>query len=107
MKTKTVIRKILSVVIMMAIVLGVITLIKAGSYYTSEVENDFIKKAKTKFAAFHGKLPEDRVYMQFDKPFYKPGETIWFSAYTRNAKDFTPSEKSDIDRKSTRLNSSH
>lgn len=96
MKTKTVIRKILTVVMMMAIVLGVITLIKAGSYYTSEVENDFIKKAKTKFAALHDKLPEDRVYMQFDKPFYKPGETIWFAAYLRNGKDFTPSEKSDI-----------
>ena len=96
MKTKTVIRKILTVVMMMAIILGVITLIKAGSYYTSEVENDFIKKAKTKFAALHDKLPEDRVYMQFDKPFYKPGETIWFAAYLRNGKDFTPSEKSDI-----------
>jgi len=96
MKTKTVIRKILTIVMIMAIVLGVITLIKAGSYYTSEVENDFIKKAKSKFTTFHDKLPEDRVYMQFDKPFYKPGETIWFAAYLRNGKDFTPSEKSDI-----------
>ncbi len=96
MKKKNVIRKIVSLAFVMAIVFGAMSLIKASGYFQQEVENDFIKKAKNKFVAANDKLPEDRVYMQFDKPFYKPGETIWFAAYLRNGKDFTPSEKSDI-----------
>lgn len=40
--------------------------------------------------------PEDRVYAALDKPFYAPGETIWFSAFVRNATDLTPSSKSEI-----------
>src|ERR1035441_10326064 len=96
MKKKNVIRKMIVVAIVMAVVFGAMNLIKAGGYFTQEVENDFVKKAKSKFVAANEKLPEDRVYMQFDKTFYKPGEIIWFAAYLRNGKDFTPSEKSDI-----------
>lgn len=40
--------------------------------------------------------PEDRVYACLDKPFYAPGETIWFSAFVRNATDLAPSAKSEI-----------
>jgi uncharacterized protein YfaS (alpha-2-macroglobulin family) len=40
--------------------------------------------------------PEDRVYASLDKPFYAPGETIWFSAFVRNATDLAPSQKSEI-----------
>jgi hypothetical protein len=96
MKKKNVIRKMVSLAVVMAMVFGVMSLIKAGGYFQQEVENDFIRKAKSKFDSALLKHPEDRVYMQFDKPFYKPGETIWFAAYLRNGKDFTPSEKSDI-----------
>ncbi|MEI6817232.1 MAG: MG2 domain-containing protein, partial [Bacteroidota bacterium] len=96
MKKKNLISKALTSAIILAAVLGVIPIIKASGYFTQEVENDFIRKAKNIFDAFHEKLPEDRVYMQFDKPFYKPGETIWFAAYVRNGKDFSPSKKSEI-----------
>ncbi len=40
--------------------------------------------------------PEDRVYATLDKPHYAPGETIWFSAFVRNATDLAPSQKSEI-----------
>ncbi len=40
--------------------------------------------------------PEDRVYAHLDKPFYAPGESIWFTTYVRNAIDLTPSSKSEI-----------
>jgi len=49
-----------------------------------------------KLAAFQAELPEDRVYLMFDKPFYFPGETIWFQAYVRNGADMAPSVKSEI-----------
>jgi hypothetical protein len=41
-------------------------------------------------------LPEDRVYLHLDRPFYRPGETIWFSAYVRDGETFRPSQNSDI-----------
>ncbi|MDQ6609436.1 MAG: hypothetical protein M3Y85_06420, partial [Bacteroidota bacterium] len=25
--------------------------------------------------------PQEKIYMQFDKSYYNPGETIWFKAY--------------------------
>jgi alpha-2-macroglobulin-like protein len=49
-----------------------------------------------KFKTWNDALPEDRVYVQCDKPFYAPGETIWFSAFVRDGQSFRPSLKSDI-----------
>jgi len=60
--------------------------------YISEYLNTMTKKA----AKYLQSMPEDRVYLQLDKTMYKPGETIWFSAYVRNASDFKPSLKSEI-----------
>ena len=58
--------------------------------------NDFLKSLKTKLSNFNSEYPEDRVYVQLDKPMYKPGETIWLSAFIRNAADMKASDKSDI-----------
>ncbi len=58
--------------------------------------NPFITKLKSKLSAFDKHLPEDRVYLQFDKPFYKPGDDIWFGAFVRDAKTMKRSTKSDI-----------
>lgn len=40
--------------------------------------------------------PEDRLYLHLDKPFYKPGEDIWFTAYIRDGETMKKSSKSDI-----------
>ena len=58
--------------------------------------NDFLKSLKTKLSNFNSEYPEDRVYVQLDKPLYKPGETIWLSAFVRNASTMKASDKSDI-----------
>lgn len=58
--------------------------------------NDFLKSLKTKLDNFNSEYPEDRVYVQLDKPMYKPGETIWLSAFIRNASTMKTSQKSDI-----------
>ncbi|MBI4945530.1 MAG: carboxypeptidase-like regulatory domain-containing protein [Bacteroidetes bacterium] len=68
----------------------------APTSYQPTVENDFIKLLKKKSTETNAKLPEERVYLQFDKSFYNPGETIWFSAYLRNGQNFKPSGQSDI-----------
>ena len=40
--------------------------------------------------------PEDKVYLHSDKPMYKPGETVWFSVYVRDAETMAKSTKSGI-----------
>ncbi len=40
--------------------------------------------------------PPEKLYLQFDKPYYAPGDTVWFKAWLFNAAAFTPSGKSGI-----------
>lgn len=59
-------------------------------------ESEFILKLKEKFGRFYENAPQDRVYVQTDKSFYKPGETVWFTAHLRDAATLKPSPNSDI-----------
>ena len=34
-----------------------------------------------KLHAFHSRNPQEKLYVQFDKPFYAAGDSIWFKAY--------------------------
>jgi hypothetical protein len=65
-------------------------------YFTLMTDNEFITQLKKKVNAYNAALPEDRVYLHFDKPFYEPGDDIWFSAYVRDAQTMKASTKSDI-----------
>jgi len=94
MKTK--IRKTSIAVLVMSVITIFFSMILKGGYYFTSVENEFIRLLKEKFVAYNDYFPQDRVYLHFDKPFYQPGETIWFSAYVRNGTDLKPSVKSDI-----------
>ncbi|UOE49029.1 hypothetical protein MTO98_32030 [Mucilaginibacter sp. SMC90] len=40
--------------------------------------------------------PAERIYVQFDKNSYTPGDTLWFKAYMVDAHRLTPSAKSGI-----------
>ncbi len=40
--------------------------------------------------------PSEKLYLQFDKPYYAIGDTIWFKAYLFNASYLTASDKSGI-----------
>ena len=81
-------------------VIGCITLVsglmQADIVFTPEKENSFIKALKQKFEVFNKKIPQDRVYLQTDKTFYSPGETLWFSAFVRDAATMKASTQSDI-----------
>ena len=81
-------------------VIGCITLVsglmQADIVFTPEKENTFIKALKQKFEVFNKKIPQDRVYLQTDKTFYSPGETLWFSAFVRDAATMKASTQSDI-----------
>ncbi|MGZ4068449.1 MAG: MG2 domain-containing protein, partial [Bacteroidia bacterium] len=70
--------------------------ITPSNYYQAAMDNDLIKFIKKKLTEYNEVMPEDRVYLQFDKPFYEPGDDIWFSAYVRDGVSMKPSNKSDI-----------
>ncbi|MEM7036926.1 MAG: MG2 domain-containing protein, partial [Bacteroidota bacterium] len=78
-----------SVIAIMAVIIA------AGNSFPVKL-NPFLKNLKTKLTAYNTHLPEDRVYVHFDKPFYKPGDDIWFSAYVRDAASMEKSTRSDI-----------
>ena len=58
--------------------------------------NTFLEDILKNLRAYNEQLPEDRVYAHFDKTLYKPGETIWFTAYVRDGQSLKKSNKSDI-----------
>lgn len=82
--------------------IAVIAIVAAfGSFVTITINgdfkmNEFLQSLNDKLNKYTQHFPEDRVYLQLDKPLYKPGETIWLSAFIRNAADMKASEKSDI-----------
>ncbi len=81
--------------------IGLLTLSLAAwvtpkSVYKLVLENDVIKNIQKKINTYNETLTEERVYLHFDKPFYEPGEAIWFSAYLRDGQSLKPSQKSDI-----------
>jgi len=69
---------------------------QALSLFKKFTEKTVIVPFKAKFLSFQEVMPEDRVYLSCDKPFYFPGETVWFQAYVRNGADMKPSIKSEI-----------
>ncbi len=75
---------------------SVLAWITPSDYYQAVIENDFIKSIKEKLTEYNTKLPEDRLYLQMDKPFYEPGDDIWFSAFVRDGASLKASHKSDI-----------
>lgn len=92
--TKT--KKLSHVFAIAALTASVIAWITPASYYQAALENDFIRSLKKKLTEYNTHAPEDRVYLQLDKPFYSPGDDIWFAAYVRDGLSLKPSTKSDI-----------
>lgn len=78
-----------------AVATFLVLLTGAGRGFPTQL-NDFLRNLTAKLQAYTEHMPEDRVYLQFDKPFYKPGEDVWFSAYVRDGASMKASQKSDI-----------
>lgn len=81
--------------------LAIVLVTTAAWYYPTSghqlaMENEFIKSAKQHLKDYNAAVPEDRVYVSMDKPFYGSGETIWLSAFVRNGTTLKASQKSEI-----------
>ncbi len=59
-------------------------------------DGDFIQQLRVKLAAFNKTYADERVYLQFDKTFYKPGEDIWYKAYVLDGSTLAPSLTSTV-----------
>jgi hypothetical protein len=79
-----------------AAALTLVAFITPNNYYQMAMENDFIRSIKKKLNTYNEQMPQDRVYLQFDKPMYEPGDNIWFSAFVRDGATLKASSKSDI-----------
>ena len=62
----------------------------------SQNRDKVIDTISTRLEKFNNSYPQEKVYLHFDKPFYIPGETIWYKAYLVDAADNTPSSLSKI-----------
>ncbi|MCE7991985.1 MAG: TonB-dependent receptor plug domain-containing protein [Roseivirga sp.] len=58
----------------------------------AQVENPIV----TKLHDYTYNRPEEKVYLHFDKPYYVPGETIWFKTYITLGGDHLPSLQSGL-----------
>lgn len=76
--------------------LALVAWICPSNYYQMIMDNDLTRSLKKKLSSYNEQMPEDRIYLQFDKPMYEPGDNIWFSAFIRDAATMKPSGKSDI-----------
>jgi len=76
--------------------LALVAWITPGNYYQLAKDNDLIRSIKNKLTSYHEQNPEDRMYVQFDKPFYEPGDNVWLTAYVREGETMKASQKSDI-----------
>lgn len=79
-----------------ALTASVIAWMAPPTLFKEAMENDFIKSLKKKMIEYNSHAPEDRLYVQLDKPFYQPGDDIWLAAYIRDGLSLKSSEKSDI-----------
>ena len=59
-------------------------------------EHDFIKRLKNQLQQYQEDLPEEKVYLHTDRPFYTAGDDIWFKAYLTNAINNEFSQLSDV-----------
>lgn len=52
----------------------------------------FLKDLEQKLDAHQTALSPEKVYVQFDKKFFKPSESIWFSVFVRDAQNLQKAE---------------
>lgn len=67
--------------------------------YTQNQNNqqvDFSKTLATRFSKLWFHVPQEKVYLHTDKPYYSAGEEIWFKAYLVNASTHISNTKSNF-----------
>lgn len=76
--------------------ISTLALILLSVILISAVKYDFTNKLQQALSAYRLLCPEEKTYVQTDKTYYKPSETIWYKGFLVNGTDNKPSETSDV-----------
>jgi TonB-dependent SusC/RagA subfamily outer membrane receptor len=80
------------ILVLLPLLVGLLAAFRLPGLLPSEFLNSLTEK--TRF--YTDKLPSEKLYLQTDKTFFKPGEDIWFSAYLVNGTDHTAQAASHV-----------
>jgi alpha-2-macroglobulin-like protein len=89
-------KKIIKGLLLGASAATVFAFILPKEFYTPVNDSEVTLNIRKKTQLFTKHVSEERVYLQFDKPMYEPGEDIWLAAYIEDGKSLRPSKVSDI-----------
>lgn len=73
-----------------------ITFLLLVSGFSTFDSGDFLENIKENLRRYNSNFPEEKVYVQLDKPFYKPGEDIWFNVFVLNSNTHQATHVSDV-----------
>jgi TonB-dependent SusC/RagA subfamily outer membrane receptor len=77
------------VLIVTGFLIPLITVLWSFSSFQDK-EHPIVQSIIQKFENYFNRLPQQKVYLQFDKSVYKADETVWFKAYLVNAGNHKP-----------------
>ncbi len=73
---------------------GILIAISLSSFF---IDTDpLVPKIKQQLYKFYTAIPQEKIYLHLDKPFYAAGETIWFKAYLASARSNVPATSSRV-----------
>jgi len=82
--------------ILLSLSAGIVLSILSAMTVYNNTGTEFIKFLGTQLNTYNELQPQEKLYIHFDKPFYYPGDDIWFKAYLVELKNHTPSSQSEI-----------
>jgi hypothetical protein len=65
-------------------------------FLSAIADDDWLAALLAKIERFRADYPQEKVYLQFDKPYYSIGDDIWFKAYVVNCENNELSTMSKI-----------
>jgi hypothetical protein len=76
--------------------IGCLLTLAAFSYSTNQITPDFAEIIAKRFTKQWYNSPQEKVYLQTDKPYYSAGEELWFKGYLVNATTLLPASLSQF-----------
>jgi TonB-dependent SusC/RagA subfamily outer membrane receptor len=60
------------------------------------LDSGFLTFVQTRLVQYNEQLPQEKIYVQTDKPFYEPSDVIWLKAYLLDGATHTPTAASGV-----------
>lgn len=94
MKTRKIRTGVIGAALVAVVSVGLVRGLSSPNQLLSD--HPFLKGLMDKLIKHQEQVRPEKVYVQLDKTLYKPGESVWLSAYLRDAQTLRPSGMSDI-----------